>query len=41
MAVSQTATAGPAQYSFTISASQPWTDTGVDLSVGDTLTFTA
>ena len=40
-AVGQTAPASPAQYSFTISASQPWTDTGVDLSLGDTLTFTA
>jgi hypothetical protein len=40
-AVGQTASASPAQYSFTISASQPWTDTGVDLSAGDTLSFTA
>jgi len=37
----QTVPASPAQYSFTISASQPWTDAGVDLSAGDTLTFTA
>jgi len=37
----QTSPASPAQYSFTISASQPWTDAGVDLSAGDTLTFTA
>jgi hypothetical protein len=40
-AFSQTAPASPSAYSFTISASQPWTDTGVDLSAGDTLTFTA
>src|SRR5579863_1613455 len=37
----QTAPASSSQYSFTISASQPWTDTGVDLSAGDTLSFTA
>ncbi len=30
-----------AEYSFTISASQPWTDTGVDLAAGATLSFTA
>jgi hypothetical protein len=30
-----------APYAFTISASQPWTDTGVDLVAGDTLTLTA
>jgi len=41
VATGQTAPASPAEYSFTISASQSWTDTGVDLSVGDTLTFTA
>ena len=29
------------QYSFTISASQPWTDTGVNLSSDDVLTFSA
>src|SRR5215471_13105034 len=29
------------KYSFTISGSQTWTDTGVDLSAGDLLTFTA
>ncbi len=43
LAFSQTAPASPppSPYSFTISASQPWTDTGVDLSAGDTLSFTA
>ena len=41
VALGQTAPASHAQYSFTISAAQPWTDTGVDLSAGDTLTFTA
>ena len=40
VAVGQTAPSSPAEYSFTISATQPWTDTGVDLSVGDALTFT-
>jgi hypothetical protein len=40
-ALCQTAPASPAQYSFTISAAQSWTDTGVDLSPGDTLTFTS
>jgi hypothetical protein len=40
-AVGQTAPASPAQYSFAISGSQPWTDTGIDLSAGDTLSFTA
>jgi hypothetical protein len=39
-ALSQTAPASPSQYSFTISGSQPWTDTGIDLSAGDNLTFT-
>ena len=33
--------AAPAEYSFTISGSQTWTDTGVDLSAGDSLTLTA
>jgi len=28
-------------YSFNVSTSQPWTDTGVDLQTGDTLTITA
>src|SRR6266496_1701659 len=31
----------PTQYSFTISDSQIWTDTGLDLSAGETLTLTA
>jgi LssY-like putative type I secretion system component LssY len=31
----------PAEYSFTISASQPWTDAGVDLAAGDVVTLTA
>jgi hypothetical protein len=31
----------PSEYSFTISDSQVWTDTGVDLSPGQTLTLTA
>ncbi len=34
-------TAQTSEYSFTISASQPWIDTGVDLSASDTLAFTA
>ena len=41
VALGQAAPASPAEYSLTISASQLWTDTGVDLSAGDTLTFTA
>lgn len=41
VALGQTTPASPAEYSFTISAAQPWTDTGVDLSAGDTLSFTA
>ena len=28
-------------YSFTISTTQPWTDTGVDLQAGDTIEVTA
>jgi LssY C-terminus len=32
---------GISKYSFTISAAQTWTDTGVDLAAGDALTFTA
>ncbi len=40
-AFGQTAPAAPSEYSFTISGSQTWTDTGVDLSAGDTLSFTA
>jgi len=32
---------GVSKYSFTISAAQTWTDTGVDLAAGDALTFTA
>src|SRR5215469_15471348 len=39
-AFGQTATA-PAQYSFTISGSQTWTDTGVDLAAGDSLALSA
>ena len=41
LAVGQTAPSSPAEYSFTISATQPWTDTGVDLLAADTLAFTA
>ncbi len=37
----QPASARGRDYSFTISALQPWTDTGVDLRAGDTLTVTA
>ncbi len=37
----QQSTATPAEYSFTISASQVWTDTGVDLAAGETLNFNA
>jgi hypothetical protein len=33
--------ATPAQYSFSISDSQIWTDTGVDLAAGDSLSITA
>jgi hypothetical protein len=33
--------AAPAKYSFTISASQPWTDTGVDLAAGTVISVTA
>jgi hypothetical protein len=33
--------ASTAKYSFTISAAQTWTDTGVDLAPGDALTFIA
>lgn len=32
---------GGAEYSFTISGSQTWTDTGVDLAAGDSLAFSA
>src|SRR5436309_2867968 len=35
LAKGQQNTASPAEYSFTISASQVWTDTGVDLVAGD------
>lgn len=31
----------PSSFSFTISGSQPWTDTGIDLAPGDTLAFTS
>jgi LssY C-terminus len=40
-AFAQNPSAAPSEYSFTISGSQSWTDTGIDLSAGDTLTFTA
>jgi len=40
-AFGQTVSESPADYSFTVSTSQPWTDTGVDLFAGDTLTLTA
>jgi hypothetical protein len=42
-AQSVTATPAPAarDYSFTISTTQPWTDTGVDLQSGDVLEITA
>lgn len=33
--------AAPAEYSFTISGSQTWTDTGVDLAAEDSLTLSA
>jgi hypothetical protein len=41
ISLSQTTPAAPPEYSFTISGSQPWTDTGVDVSSGDTLVFAA
>lgn len=41
IASGQSAAPSPSSYSFTISGSQLWTDTGVDLSAGDTLSFTA
>src|ERR1051325_4894983 len=31
----------PALYSFTISDAESWTDTGVDLAIGDSLSITA
>src|SRR6185437_9904973 len=31
----------PSSLSFTVSGSQPWTDTGIDLAPGDTLAFTS
>jgi len=37
----QSAAQSPSEYAFSISSSQPWTDTGVDLSASDTLAFTA
>ena len=40
-AVCQSSLENPLEYSFTISASQPWTDTGIDLSAGDSLAFNA
>jgi hypothetical protein len=40
-AVGQSSLENPPEYSFTISASQPWTDTGIDLSAGDSLVFNA
>ena len=39
-AFGQSATA-PTEYSFSISGSQTWTDTGVDLAAGDSLTLSA
>jgi hypothetical protein len=38
---SQQNTASPAEYSFTVSASQVWTDTGVDLAPGGAVTLKA
>ncbi len=40
-AVGQSSPETSPEYSFTISASQPWTDTGIDLSAGDSLAFNA
>src|SRR6266571_1099515 len=40
-AVGQSSLETSPEYSFTISASQPWTDTGIDLSAGDSLAFNA
>ena len=40
-AVGQSSPENPQEYSFTISASQPWTDTGIDLSAGDSLALNA
>src|SRR5713101_9811114 len=39
--VGQSSLENPPEYSFTISASQPWIDTGIDLSAGDSLAFNA
>ena len=41
ISASVSAQSGPAEYSFTISGSQTWTDTGVDLTAGDSLALTA
>jgi len=40
-AVGQSNPENPPEYSFTISVSQPWTDTGIDLLAGDSLAFNA
>ena len=40
-ASAQTTAPASSEYSFTISASQPWIDTGVDLTASDTLAFAA
>jgi hypothetical protein len=39
--IAQTAPAAANDYSFNVSTSQTWTDTGVDLSAGDVLNITA
>ena len=41
IAYGQSAAPNSSSYSFTISGSQSWIDTGVDLAAGDTLSFTA
>jgi hypothetical protein len=41
LAKGQQNTASPAEYSFTISASQVWTDTGVDLAAGEAVSLKA
>jgi LssY C-terminus len=39
--IAQTATPAGNDYSFNVSTTQPWTDTGVDLQTGDALNITA
>src|SRR5271170_3309402 len=39
--VAQTATPASNDYSFNVSTTEPWTDTGVDLQTGDALNITA